>query len=107
MKRKPKHLPDEALEHAAHCLKTISHPDRLKLIRLLMERPRPVGELAEACAISPHVASEHLGRMRDRGLLTSRREGRLVIYEIGEKALAGIIRCIERTYDGGGLRGRK
>jgi DNA-binding transcriptional ArsR family regulator len=88
----------EALGHAAACLRTVAHPHRLRMIQMLLGGSYTVGELAEACNIPPSGASEHLGKMRDRGLLTGRREGRSIYYEISEQGLRSIMDCIEKRF---------
>lgn len=91
-------IPLEAMEHAAECLKTLAHPVRLRMIQMLLHDHYTVGELAEACRVPAHVASEHLGKMKDRGLLHARREGRRVYYAVAELGLAGIMSCIENRF---------
>jgi DNA-binding transcriptional ArsR family regulator len=88
----------EALGHAAECLKTIAHPVRLRMIQMLLRQRYTVGELAEACEVKPHVASEHLRLMQHCGLMTSARDGRCVYYAIGEPHLASIMNCIEKRF---------
>ena len=90
------------MQDAAHCLKTVAHPCRLRMIEMLLVRERTVGELADRCEILSHVASEHLRLMKDRGLLDSRRDGRNVYYRIAEPGLAGIMNCIRGRFGGGG-----
>lgn len=87
-----------ALEAAAECLKTIAHPHRLRMIQMLLSGDYSVGELAIACGIPSHMTSEHLGLMRDRGLLSAERRGRSMYYRIEEPGLKGIINCIERRF---------
>lgn len=90
--------PLEALGQAAECLKTLAHPHRLRMIQMLLRGEYTVGELAEACGIPSHMASEHLGLMRDRGLLTSERRGRSIYYGVAEEGLAGIMACVEKRF---------
>ncbi len=87
------------LDQAAHCLRTLAHPHRLRIVQMLLHGQYTVGELAEACGIPSHMASEHLCLMKDRGLLTSRREGRCTFYEIAEPGLEGIMTCIETRFE--------
>ena len=93
-----KKLSDEALEAAAACLKTVAHPARLRMISMLLEGEYTVGELADACDIPSHMASEHLGKMRDRGLLGSERRGRQTFYFIAEHGLSSIMDCIHKRF---------
>lgn len=88
----------ETLCEVTHCLKTIAHPHRLHMIQMLLRERYTVGELAATCGIPSHVASMHLGVMRDRGLLTAQREGRKCYYEIAEPRLASLIEFVESRF---------
>jgi DNA-binding transcriptional ArsR family regulator len=94
--------PLEALEQAAECLKTVAHPHRLRMIQMLLRGRYTVGELAEACAIASHMASEHLRLMQRCGLLTAERDGRKAYYQIAEPHLANIMACVEARFGGEG-----
>src|SRR5271169_5927336 len=85
----------DALEQAAECLKTLAHPHRLRLVQMLLRGRYTVGELAEACGIPSHMASEHLRLMQRCGFMTSQKDGRNVYYQIAEPHLANIMACIE------------
>lgn len=91
----------EAMEQAAECLRTLAHPHRLRIVQMLLQQSFTVGELAESCGIPSHMASEHLRLMKDRGLLTSRRDGRKTYYEIAEAGLASIMQCVEKRFGDG------
>lgn len=89
----------EGLEQAAGCLKTMAHPHRLRMLQMLLRNEHPVGELAEACNIPSHMASEHLGKMKDRGLLRAERRGRQIFYQVAEPHLADIMKCVESRFE--------
>ena len=93
--------PLSALEEAAECLKTIAHPHRLRMIQMLLRGRYTVGELAEACEIPSHMASEHLRLMQRCGLLTAEKDGRKAYYQIAEPHLANIMACIEGRFGEG------
>ena len=88
----------DALEQAAECLKTLAHPHRLRMVQMLLQGRYTVGELAEACGIHSHMASEHLRLMQRCGFLTSKKEGRKAYYEIAEPHLANIMACVEERF---------
>lgn len=88
----------EVLSEAAECLKTLAHPHRLRMVQLLLRGHYTVGELAEACDIPSHMASEHLRLMQRCGLLGSRREGRRTYYHVAQPHLAQIMNCIETRF---------
>ncbi|MCC7474722.1 MAG: winged helix-turn-helix transcriptional regulator [Pirellulales bacterium] len=90
----------EALSQAAECLKALAHPHRLRMIQMLLRDRFTVGELAEACSIHSHMASEHLRMMQRCGFLTHEKDGRQVFYRIAEPHLANILDCIEQRFGG-------
>lgn len=90
----------DALEEAAECLKTLAHPHRLRMVQMLLRGRYTVGELAEACGIPSHMASEHLRLMQRSGLLASEKEGRKAYYQSAEPHLANIIACVEARFGG-------
>jgi len=95
----------EPLMEAAECLKTLAHPHRLRMVQMLLRGEYTVGELAEACGIPSHMASEHLRLMKDRGLLGMERRGRCVYYSVAEEGLRGIMDCVEKRFGCGAGRG--
>ena len=99
--KQPALLDLERLSEAAECLKTLAHPHRLRMVQMLLRGHYSVGELAEACEIASHMASEHLRLMQRCGLLASRREGRCIYYEVAQPHLAEIMACIESRFSDG------
>ncbi|HKI35383.1 MAG TPA: metalloregulator ArsR/SmtB family transcription factor [Gemmataceae bacterium] len=91
----------DALGQAAECLKTLAHPHRLRMVQMLLQGRYTVGELAEACGIPSHMASEHLRLMQRCGFMTSQKDGRKAYYQIAEPHLANIMACIEARFGGG------
>ena len=91
----------DALAEAAECLKTLAHPHRLRMVQMLLRERYTVGELAEACGIPSHMASEHLRLMQRCGLLTSERDGRKAYYRSAEPHLADIMACVEARFGQG------
>ena len=91
----------EALADAAECLRTLAHPHRLRMVQMLLQGRYAVGELAAACEIPSHMASEHLRLMQRSGLLAQEKEGRFVFYTVAEPHLANILRCVEARFGDG------
>lgn len=87
-----------ALTEAAECLKTLAHPHRLRMVQMLLRGRYTVGELAEACGIPSHMASEHLRLMQRCGFLTSEKDGRKAYYQVAEPHLAKIMACVEARF---------
>jgi len=95
-----------SLGQAAECLRTLAHPHRLRIVQMLLDGRYTVGELADACEIPSHMASEHLRLMQRCGFLDVAKEGRRAYYTIAEPHLANIMACIEARFGGGARAAR-
>lgn len=67
--------------HASIC-HTLANPKRLEIIDKLRARELSVTGLAEALEISQANLSQHLSLMRQRGMVTTRREGLNIYYSL-------------------------
>ncbi len=90
----------DALTRAAECLKVLAHPARLRMVQMLLGGRYSVGELAEACAIQSHMASEHLRLLQRCGFLGSERQGKNTFYSVAEPHLESLMACIENRFGG-------
>lgn len=98
-KRKSKQLTElDSLRQAAECLRVLAHPHRLRMVQMLLQGEYTVGELAEACDIVPHMASEHLRKMQQCGFLDQNRDGQKRYYHVVEPHLANIMKCVEDRF---------
>jgi ArsR family transcriptional regulator len=84
-----------ALLHRYVC-EGIGDPKRLSLLYLVAERPRNVTELTQALDVSQPTVSHHLRILRERGLVSSSREGTSVFYALRDPR---IIEAIEVMRD--------
>ena len=67
--------------HAGIC-HTLANPKRLEIIDKLRSRELSVGELVLALEVSQANLSQHLALMRQRGIVTTRRNGVNVFYRL-------------------------
>ncbi|MTI32945.1 ArsR/SmtB family transcription factor [Xanthovirga aplysinae] len=88
-------LEADKLLKVAEILKTIAHPVRLKIIEVLSDEKRTVSELMEATAIEQSLISHHLIKMKDKGVLSSYREGKNVYYQLVDDHITKIFDCME------------
>lgn len=85
-------------EKAARCLKVLAHPKRLEILACLKDKPLSVQEINQLVPLSQANLSQHLGLMRDRGLLKSRKQGTSVIYSIGSKQVLELLEALLKTF---------
>lgn len=97
MTKQPRLVEAAALSEAAECLRTLAHPVRLRIVDILLQGSFSVGRISQLCELPPHQTSEHLRLMQGRGLLSSRRQGRTVFYEVVNPSLPAIMSCIRSS----------
>ncbi|WP_323960874.1 metalloregulator ArsR/SmtB family transcription factor [Arthrobacter sp. JZ12] len=85
--------PDQPrLEAGAATFRMLADPTRLHLLWLLTEGPSDVGALVERTGASRTSVSQHLAKLRFSGLVSTRREGRNVVYSIVDGHLTRLVR---------------
>jgi DNA-binding transcriptional ArsR family regulator len=65
----------------------IAHPGRRAILRLVLDRELPVGELAQRTGVSQPATSQHLKVLRDAGLVRGRVDGRRRLYQVDAEGL--------------------
>lgn len=81
----------------AEFFKTLGHPARIRILELLVERDRSVGELLVSdVGVESSNLSQQLGVLRRAGVVASRREGNTVIYSIASPDIAELL-AVART----------
>lgn len=68
----------------------LAEPNRRRLLDLLGEEERPVGDLVEALAISQPAVSKHLRILRDAGLVSVRPDGQRRLYRVRPEPLRSV-----------------
>jgi DNA-binding transcriptional ArsR family regulator len=88
--------PDELVR----LLRAVGDDTRLRVLRLIAEKPRSTQELAPLVAISEASLSRHLRKLLEVGILSRRRDGRFVLYALQREPLAelapSVLRYLER-----------
>jgi DNA-binding transcriptional ArsR family regulator len=68
----------------------ISEQHRRRILDLLLDRPRPVGELTGLLGLTQPGTSRHLRVLREAGLVRARQDARRRLYELMPAPLAEI-----------------
>ena len=84
----------ELANHAAEVLRAVGHPIRLQVIELLDQGEMCVGAISEAIGEKQAITSQQLNILKDKGILTSRREGVKVYYRLENKNVAQVLNCV-------------
>jgi DNA-binding transcriptional ArsR family regulator len=76
---------------AAESIQALAAPSRLRILARLHAGPATVTELATAVGMEGSAVSHQLRTLRHLGLVTGRREGRQVVYELYDDHVAELL----------------
>jgi len=86
----------EKLERIAFILKTVAHPIRLGIIRLLdVHETLSVSDICVNLKTEQSLTSHHLQNMKLKGILQVKRDGRSMLYSLKERDVTLLIECLE------------
>ena len=81
-------------------LKALAHPLRLRILHVLSEGERNVGEIEDAAQIGQPALSQQLGVLRKAGLVETRKDAKLVYYSLGAEPLSELADLIGKLVPG-------
>lgn len=91
-------LSKKQLEMVVKAVQGMSHPIRFMILYALLKDELSVSELSEFTGSSQSVTSQHLGKLKDGGLLESRKESNKVFYYIKDNRHKDVLRAILKSY---------
>lgn len=71
-------------------LKALAHPLRWRILTALAQAENNVGEIEQATGIAQPGLSQQLGVLRKAGLVTTRKEAKLVFYSLDREVLGKV-----------------
>lgn len=82
----------------AEQLSMLSNANRLMVLCHLLEGEQSVGALQSQLSLSQSALSQHLARLRDAGMVATRRESQSIFYRIADPRLHDMIDALYRIY---------
>lgn len=74
----------------AELLKTLGHPIRLKIIEVLIRNKSCVKNIWEALGLPQATVSQHLVSLKNKGIVSCKRDGVMMCYELVDKRIERI-----------------
>jgi ArsR family transcriptional regulator len=90
----------EHIETAARSLKAISHPLRLKILCVVGDEEVCVQDIVDAVGTSQSNISQHLGILRDKGVLQTRKDANRVYYRVADPRTLQLIGLMREVFCG-------
>jgi len=89
---------EEDVERASRALKGISHPLRLKILCMLGENEVSVQEIVEFVGTSQSNISQHLAILREKEILSARKEANRVYYRVSDARILKLISMMQEVF---------
>jgi len=86
------------IEIASRSLKAMSHPLRLKILCTLGSNEICVQGIVENVGTSQSNISQHLAILRDKGILSSRKDANKVFYRVGDERTLRLIGMMQEVF---------
>ena len=81
----------------ADFFKTLGHPARIRVLELLVDGERSVGQLIPAVGLEASSLSQQLGVLRRAGVVVARKQGNTVIYALASDDIAELMVLARRV----------
>lgn len=87
-------------EEAAVLLRTVANPARIRILSRLLDGEAGVGVIEQELGVRQPALSQHLGALRDAGLVATRRQARAIFYRLADGKQGAILVAILRALSG-------
>lgn len=84
----------------AEILKQLSNENRLMILCCLAEAELSVGELNDKISLSQSALSQHLAKLRDNKLVSTRRESQTIFYKVDDPRLKALLKVLHDNFCG-------
>jgi DNA-binding transcriptional ArsR family regulator len=85
---------EERAEHVAGRLALAANPKRLLILCELATGEKSVGALQAKVGLGQSALSQHLARLRDAGMVTTRREAQTIFYRLGDPEVEALMAAL-------------
>lgn len=85
-------------DNATRQLKALANVNRLMILCILCEGELSVTDLNESVDISQSALSQHLAKLREDNIVTTRRESQTIYYSIADGVAKDIIQVLHDFY---------
>ena len=86
------------IEIASRSLKAMSHPLRLKILCTLGRQEVCVQTIVENVGTTQSNISQHLAILRDKGILSARKDANKVFYRVGDERTLRLIGMMQEVF---------
>ena len=86
------------MQDAAKLMEMLSQPVRLKILCILLDGEQSVLKLADMAGLSQPAMSHHLRKLREAGLVHTRRDAQTIYYSLKGNEVGAVLETLHRLY---------
>lgn len=91
-------MKEKQIDDLTRLLKSISHPIRLKILCMLREREMTVGDIRDEVKTTKANISQHLGILRNQGIVTSRKDANFIYNKIADERILKLMHTMQALF---------
>jgi ArsR family transcriptional regulator len=91
-------MSQELRRFKAEIFQALAHPTRIAIVEALRQREMSAGQLIEGLKLEQANASQHLGVLRGKQIVVSRKEGNQVFYSLRDPVLIEVLDILKRYF---------
>jgi DNA-binding transcriptional ArsR family regulator len=88
----------ELRQFKAEIFQALGHPTRIAIVEALRGAEKSAGQLIEQLGLEQANASQHLGVLRSKQVVVSRKEGNQVFYSLRDPVLIEVLDILKRYF---------
>jgi ArsR family transcriptional regulator len=88
----------ELRRFTAEIFQALAHPTRIAIVEALGTREMSAGRLIDRLGLEQANASQHLGVLRSKHVVASRKEGNQVFYSLRDPVLIKVLEILKRYF---------
>jgi DNA-binding transcriptional ArsR family regulator len=92
-------MPEALQQFKAELFKALAHPTRIRILELLREGERSVGNLQVTLALEGSVVSQQLAILRMKNLVDTRRAGNSILYRLRDAQVNELLDVARHMFD--------
>lgn len=89
---------ERQIENTCELLKSISHPIRLKILCILMDGEKNVGEIEKEISTTTSNISQHLNVLRKANIIGRQKKANFMYYYIKEKNVLTLLKTLKNLF---------
>ena len=88
----------DEIDRASRSIKAMSHPLRLKILCILGDSEFSVQDIVDTVGTSQSNISQHLGILKDKGVLATRKEANKVFYRVSDERTLKLLEMMRDVF---------